>query len=66
MNLRQTILFIFLTIILIASSYLLLELIDRHSAVYAIVLLLLLVIGDIAALGGFFIRYMKSNTADKH
>ena len=66
MSIRHIILFIFLTTLLIVLAYALLEMIDRHSGVLAIVSLAMMIVADIFLMKGFFIRYMKSDGLHKH
>ena len=61
MNIKQIILFVFLTILLIVLSYGLLDVIDRHFSYKLIITLGLLVIADIIMMTGVFRQHIKSS-----
>ena len=61
MNIKQIILFVFLTILLIALSYGLLDVIDRHFSYKLIIILGLLVIADIVTMTSVFRQHIKSS-----
>lgn len=65
MNIKQIILFILLTGILIVLSYSLLDMIDRHRRAPAIILLALVMLADIAAMAGIFFRILKSSARNR-
>ncbi|MFT3750604.1 MAG: hypothetical protein QM768_19995 [Agriterribacter sp.] len=60
MNLKQIIIFVFLTTLLIAFMYGLLDAIDNHKGIFRSLLLGLMVIVNIAFITGYFLRFMKS------
>jgi hypothetical protein len=59
MNIKQIILFILLTAILIVLSYSLLDMIDRHRGFPIIILLALVLLADIAAMATVFLNLKK-------
>lgn len=61
MNIKQIILFVFLTILLIILSYGLLDVIDRHFSYKLIITLSLLVIADIVMMTSVFRQHIKSS-----
>ena len=61
MNIKQIILFVFLTILLIVLSYGLLDVIDRHFSYKLIITLGLLVIADIVTMTSVFRQHIKSS-----
>ena len=65
MNIKQIILFILLTGILIVLSYSLLDMIDRHRRFPVIILLALVLLVDIAAMAGIFFRIMRSSARNR-
>jgi len=65
MSLKQIILFIFLTLVLIVLSYELLDTIERHLGYILIIFLSSLIVGDILLMSRFFFRIMKSSVKNK-
>lgn len=65
MNLKQIILFIFFTLVLIVLSYELLDTIERHLGYILIILLSGLIVTDILLMSKFFFRIMKSTVKNK-
>lgn len=65
MNIKQIILFILLTGILIVLSYSLLDMIDRHRRIPVIILLALVLLVDIAAMANIFFRFMRTSARNR-
>lgn len=65
MNIRQIILIIFLTIILILSTYGLLEGIERHFSLSVMIILVFIMLSDVAMMASTYFRYLKTGPEDK-
>ncbi|MEO6231675.1 MAG: hypothetical protein ABJB11_04725 [Ferruginibacter sp.] len=65
MKIRQIILFLVLTIVLIALSYVLLEFMDKHISLIIVLVMVVALIIDLAAMIAIFFKYMKSEPGNQ-
>lgn len=65
MSIKQIILIIFLTIILILSTYGLLEGIERHFNLSVMIALVFIMLSDVAMMASTYFRYLKTGPEDK-
>ncbi|CAN5734567.1 hypothetical protein BH11BAC3_BH11BAC3_06510 [soil metagenome] len=65
MKIRQVILFLVLTIMLIALSYVLLEFMDKHISLILVLAMVVALIIDLAAMITIFFKYMKSEPGNQ-
>ncbi len=65
MKIKQIIIFILLTIILVICSYIVLDIIDSHSSYFSAIAAGIIIIADIALMGNIFLRFMKSSNSHR-
>ena len=66
MKLKQIIVVVLLTLLLVINFYLLLEVIDRHLGILLIIILSLTAVSDIIVLARFYFRFMNTSGRPKH
>ena len=65
MKIKQIIIFILLTIVLVVCSYIVLDILDSYSNYFPAIAAGIIVIADIALMGSIFLRFMKSSNSHR-
>ena len=65
MKIKQIIIFILLTIVLVVCSYIVLDILDSHSNYFPAIAAGIIVIADIALMGSIFLRFMNSSNSQR-